>query len=78
MKAIQLEKVSLVVICKILGLFVNTMTADDKYYLLKGTIYCNILRYNYLRKKKFFSIFFFIFGIRSDFEDFPEKDLPHS
>ena len=45
---------------------------------LKGTIYCDIFRYNYLRKKKFFSIFFFIFGIRSDFEDFPEKDLPHS
>ena len=31
-------KKSLLVICKILGLFVNTLTADDKCYLLNSII----------------------------------------
>ena len=46
---------------------------------LKGTIYCNILRCNYLRNKKLFSYFFFPFSkFRLNYEWFQNKDDPHS
>ena len=52
----------------------------------KLTIYCNILRCNYLRKKKvfwFFFCFFFVFffpfsNFRINLEYFHNKDDPHS
>ena len=52
----------------------------------KLTIYCNILRCNYLRKKKvfwfFFCFFFFVFfpfsNFRINLEYFHNKDDPHS
>ena len=48
----------LLVLCKILRLFVNTMTADDKYSLVNRDNLTQSIRYYYLRNKKnFFSIF---------------------
>ena len=33
-KVIEIDKVSLLEVCKILGPFVNTLTADDKFFLV--------------------------------------------
>ena len=53
-------KISLLVICEILGLFVNTLTADDNCFFRKGEICCNEFKRNYLKYKKssqFFAAF---------------------
>ena len=43
---------SFLMICEILLLFVNTLTADDKYSLLIGTTYHYQFKCNYLENKK--------------------------
>ena len=67
------------VICKILGLFVNPLTADDKYCLLKrGKLLQNFHR-QWPQKRKTFSEFFFaFFKFRFNFETFQARDDPHS
>ena len=49
------------VLCKVLGLFVNPLTAHNKYFFLTEAIYCNFLRCNYLRNEKYLLSFFFFF-----------------
>ena len=45
---------SLLVISEILGLILNTVTADGKYCLVMVRIYRNKLKCNYLRNKTLF------------------------
>ena len=49
-------KMSLLVISEILGVLVNSFTADDKYSLCNSENSCNQFKCNYLRNKKIFSI----------------------
>ena len=52
-------KMSLLVICKLLGLFVNTLTADDKYcFLDRENLLQNLQRQLYQQEKNIFPIFF--------------------
>ena len=48
----------LLVICKILGLFVNTLTTDDKYSLLKKDNLTQRIQMQLSEKQKTFSEFF--------------------
>ena len=48
----------LLVICNILGLFVNTLTADDKYSLLKKDNLTQTIQMQLSEKQKTFSEFF--------------------
>ena len=54
---IQSEK-SLLVLCKILRLFVNTLTADDKYSLLNRINLTQPIQILLSKKQKTFSKFF--------------------
>ena len=45
----------LLVICKILGLFVNTLTVDDKYSLLKKDNLTQTIQMELSKKEKTFS-----------------------
>ena len=54
-------KKSLLVINKIVGLFVNALTADDKHYLLNRDNLTQPIQMQLSRKQKNFSIFFFAF-----------------
>ena len=61
-------------ICKILGLLVNRLTADDKYSLLN----CEKLRQaiqmqSFKKRKKFSECFFAFLKFRSNFEHFEKK-----
>ena len=76
MKAIQFQKVSLSDI-KILRLFLNKLTTDDKYSLLNRN---NLLQHlqmqlYYIRNEKIFLKFFFfeISKFRFNFENFQKK-----
>ena len=64
---------------KILGLFVNPLTADDKYSLLNTG---NLLQHFQMprsQKRKIFSDFSFPFyKFRYNFQYFQKKDDPHS
>ena len=53
----QWEK-SILVISEILRPFVNTFTPDDKYSV--GTTYRNQFKWNYIKTKVFFSMFYSI------------------
>ena len=69
---------SLLVICKILALFVNTLAADDKYSLLNRHNLWQPLQMQLYRKQKHFLNFFARFRkSRSIFEHFQKKDDPH-
>ena len=62
------------VICKILGRFVNPLTADDKYSLLKRGNLLLHFGMKLTKKPKIFSEFFFPFSkFRSNFEHFEKK-----
>ena len=50
---------SLLVICKIFGVFVNTLTGDDKYLLRNVRTSASQLKCNYLKNKKLFITFFY-------------------
>ena len=69
----------MLVLCKILGLFVNTLTDDDKYSLLYRDNLTQPIQILLSQKQKTFSQFFSAF-LKStlNFEHFQKKDDPHS
>ena len=69
----------MLVLCKILGLFVNTLTDDDKYSLLYRDNFTQQIQILLSHKRKTFSEFFSAF-VKStlNFEHFQKKDDPHS
>ena len=72
-------KESLLEICKILRLFVNTLTADDKDSLLNRDNLTEQIRILLSGKQKAFSQFFSEFSkFRLNFEYFPKRDNRHS
>ena len=72
-------KKSLLVIHKILRLFVNTLTADDKHYLLNRENLAERIEMELSQKQKTFSQFSFAF-LKSilNVKHLPKKDDPHS
>ena len=72
-------KKSLLVICKVLKMFVNILTADDKYFLLNRD---NLRKPIHIRlseiQKAFWDVFSQILKSRLNFEHFPNKDHAHS
>ena len=73
------RKKSLLVIQKILGLFVNTLTVNDKHYLLSRNNLTQQIQIQLSEKQKTFLDFFFAF-LKSilNFKHFPKKDDPRS
>ena len=66
-------------LCKILRLFGNTLTADDKYYLLnKDNLTQSIQTLLSQKEKTFSEIFSSFLKSTLNFETFQEKDDPHS
>ena len=66
-------------ICKIIRLFVNTFTGDEKYSLFHRNNLNEPIQLQLLRKEKRFTQFFSaVLKSRLNFEHFPEKDEPHS
>ena len=60
-------------------MFVNTLTADDKYFLLNRDNLTPAIRMQLSQKQKAFSDFFLTFSKSTlDFEDFERTDDPHS
>ena len=64
---------------KILRLFVNTLTVDDKHSLLKRDNLMQPIQIKLSRKENTFSELFFAF-LKSilNFKHLPKKDDPHS
>ena len=63
---------------KILGLFVNTFTANDKYSLFNSGNILQHFQIQLSKKRKIPSNFFFTFSkITFNFEYFPKKDDTH-
>ena len=59
-------------------MFVNTLTADDKYSLLNRHNLTQQNRTQLCQKQKAFSQFFLTFSKSTlDFEDFEKRDDPH-
>ena len=70
---------STLVLCKILGLFVGTLTADDKYSLLIRGNLTQPIQILLSQKQKSFLKFFSAFSkCRLNFEHFQKKNYPHS
>ena len=69
----------MLVLCKILGLFVNTLTDDGKYSLLYRDNLTQQIQILLSQKPKTFSHFFSAF-LKStlNFAHFQKKDYPHS
>ena len=67
-------------ICKIIGLFVNPLSGDNKYSLLKRGNLLQHFQMQLPQKLKIFSdFFFFAFSkFRFNFEHFQIKDDPHT
>ena len=65
---------------KILSLFVNTLTVNDKHYLLNRDNLTQTIQIQLSQKKKTFFQFFFFTFLKSilHFKHLPEKDDPHS
>ena len=60
-------------------MFVNTLTADDKYSLLNRENLTQQNRTQLSQKQKAFSEFFLAFSKYTlNFEDFEKRDDPHS
>ena len=69
----------MLVLCKILRLFVNTLTADDKYSLLNRGNSTQAIQILLSNTEKTFSQFFSSFLKPTlNFEHFRKKDDPHS
>ena len=70
---------SALVIYKLLRLFANTLTVDEKHYLLNRDNLTQPIQMQLYQKQKTFSEFFFAF-LKSilNFKHFPKKDDPHS
>ena len=65
---------------KILRLFVNTFTADDKHYLLKRDNWAQRIQIQLSQKQKTFPEFLFFFAFLKyilNFKDFSKKGDPH-
>ena len=79
LKVNALEKVSFLVIHKILRPFVNTLAVNDKHYLLNRDNLTRPIQLQLSQKQKIFSEFFFPF-LKStlNFKHLPKKDDPHS
>ena len=72
-------KKSLLVIHEILRLFVNTLTADDKHYLLNRDNLTQQIEMQLSKKEKTFSEISFAFlNSLLNFKHLPTKDDPHS
>ena len=72
-------KKSLLVICKSLGLSVNTLTASDKSSLFNRDILTELIQMQLSKKQKTFcQIFSAFFKSRSNFERFEKKNHRHS
>ena len=69
----------MLVLCKILRLFVNTLTADDKYSVLNRNNVAQPIKILLSQKQKTFSQFFAPF-LKSTlkFEHFQKKNDPYS
>ena len=69
----------MLVLCTILKLFVNTLTADDKYSLINTANFRQHIQILLSRKQKITSPFLSSF-LKStfNFEHFQKKDDPHS
>ena len=69
----------LLVIHKILRLFVNTLTVNNKHYLLNREYLTQTIQMQISQKQKTFCEFFFPF-LKSilNFKHLPTKDDPHS
>ena len=75
---VPLEKVSFSD-TKILRLFVNTLTLDDKHYLLNRDNLTEPINMQLSKKQKTFSDIFFVFlNSCLNFKHLPTKDDPHS
>ena len=69
----------MLVICKILGLFVNTLTVDENYSLLYRDNLTQPIQILLSQKPKTFSHFFSALSKSTlNFAHFREKDDPHS
>ena len=69
----------MLVLCKILRLFVNTLTADDKYFLVNRGNLKEPIQTLLNQKNKTFSQFFCSFRKSTlNFEHFQKKDDTHS
>ena len=69
----------MLVLCKILSLFVNTLTADDKYSLLNRDNLTQPIDTQLSQKPKTFSQFVFAFSKSTlNFKHFQKKDDSHS
>ena len=65
--------------CKILRVFLNTLTPDDKYSLLNRQSLTKPIQMNLSQKQESFSEFSFVFSkFTLNFENFEKKDDPHS
>ena len=75
-------KKSLLVIHKILKLFVNTLTVDEKHYLLNTDNLTQAIQIQLSEKQKTFSQFFFFFfaflNSLFNFKHLAKVDDPHS
>ena len=72
-------KKSLLLICKILGLFVNTMTADDKYSILDRNNLTQPIHMQLSKNRKAFCQFLTAcWKCRSNFKHFFKKEDLHS
>ena len=69
-------KKSLFVLCKILRLFVNTLTADDKHFLLSGDKLTRPIQILLSEKQDFFWIFLCVSQIYFKFWVFLKKRWP--
>ena len=79
MASILLLKMSLLVISKVLGLFVNALTADEKYSPGGSENLQQAIQMQLSKKQKIFSQFFAAFlKFISNFEQFKQKDCPYS
>ena len=64
---------------KILSLFVNSLTVDEKHYLLtRDNLMQPIQIELYQKEKTFFEIFFAILTSIINFKHLPKKDDPYS
>ena len=71
-------KKSLFLTCQILGLLVNTLTADERYPVLNRDNLTIPIQMQLSQKQKTFSGFFTAFSkSRSTFEHFDKKNDPH-
>ena len=72
-------KNSLLVLCTILRLFVNTVTADDKYSLFNRDNLRQPIQVQFPQQQKTFSQFFSaVSKSRLNFEHFQKKDDAHT